>query len=507
MADKGPPKGRRYVGIRETVGFIMYKSGSKMTVGANGEWTDRVLDIDKGVQAVTGLIGTAWDIVNDLFVAAWVDRARTRFGKFRPFMVLYPLYGLPMVLLTYSLPYIFEGTDGTHLPKIVAATVLGMFNELTGTVAGITSMGMEANLTPDPQERLSLITKANLLGFGTSLPKQIFTILRDIISRSSKNTALTAALQMRTLFMVFGVVTITLSGLMSLYFVLVSRERVFGADAIRNQPPSIRESLAALKGNRPLMMIMLAEILEGFNIDGQKGLYVDSILNFANFGLVSGIPGSPVSYASYGYVTRLRQRFSTKTLWIASTYIDHPFLVAIYFFGMLKVRNKAKIARGVTYTFMDLWPMIAAFGVQNTASMALYGCHRVIPDEIRNECIDYGEWKSGFRSEAMVGVIRKLPEKLSVAVGSSLTNLIVKRMGFQTGVNYTRQSERAAKGVFAMATILPAATSLLCAVPKLFYNINQKDRDRMYRELPARRAAAAAALEGVVATAPEHAHR
>ena len=491
---QGPPKGRRYVGTLETIGFIMYKSGSKMTVGANSEWTDRVLNIDMGMQAILGPIGTTWDVINDLFVAAWVERIHTRFGKFRPLMVFYPLYGLPMVLLTYALPYIFWGTSGTYMPKIILSTIMGMFNELTGTVAGICSMGMEANLTPDPQERLSLITKANLLGFGTSLPKQIFTVLRDIISRSAKNTAESATLQLRTLYMVFGVTTITIGGLMSLFFVLVSRERVFGEDAIKEKPPTIKESLIALKNNRPLLMIMLAEILEGFNIDKQYGLYVDSILNFANFGLIYGIPGSPVSYASYGYVTKLRQRFSTKTLWIASQYIDYPFFIAIYFFGMIKVRNKAKIAKGVTYLFMDLWPMIAAYAVQNTASMALYGCRRVIPDEIRNECIDYGEWKNGFRSEAMVGVVRKLPEKISVTVGNSLTKLIVKRVGFKTGVNYTQQSERAAKGVFAMATIFPAVTTLLCAIPKLFYNISQKERERMYEELPARRAAAASAV-------------
>jgi len=492
VAEAQAPKGRRYVGLKETVGFILFKSGSKMTIGTNDEWTNRVLNIDLGVQAMLRPVTLAWDMINDLFVAAWVDRTRTRFGKFRPFMVLYPLYGLPMVLLTYALPYLFWGTDGTYMPKIVLSLVLGLFNELTGTVAGICNTGMEANLTPDPQERLSLITKANLLGFGQSLPKQIFAVLRDIISRSAKNTSLAAATQLRTLYMVFGVVTITLSGLMALYFVLVSRERVFGVDAIKEKPPTVRESLTALKNNRPLLMIILAEILEGFNIDKQQGLYVDSILNFANFGLISGIPGSPVSYASYGYVTALRRRFSTKTLWIASQYIDYPFFIAIYFFGMRRVKDRGKIARGVTYTFMDLWPMLGAYAVQNTFSMALYGCRRVIPDEIRNECIDYGEWKSGFRSEAMVGVLRKFPEKFSVAAGDMLTKLIVKRMGFQTGVNYTRQSERAAKGVFAMATIFPSITTLLCAVPKLFYNISQKDREVMYAELAVRRAAAAA---------------
>ena len=487
------PEGRRYVGTRETIGFIMFDMSARIPVRTNAEWTDWILNLDKGVQAMTVPITTAWDIINDLFVAAWVDKTRTRFGKFRPYLVFYPLYGLPMVLLTYALPYIFWQTSSTFLPKVVASVVMGMFNELTGTIADICRTGVVANITPDPQERLALITKANFFGVGQKLPGQIFTILRDIISRNKSVPQMVINRQMRRLFTVFGIVTITISGALSLYCVLVNRERVFGSDAIREKPPTIREQLHALRGNRPLLMLMLAEVLDGFNINGQMGTYTDSILNFGNFGLVSGIPGSPVSYASYAYITKLRAKFSTKALWIAGDYIDKPIILLIYFFGMIKVKNPAKRAQGVTYMFMDLIPMLIAFSVQNTVLMSLYGCKRVIPAELRNECIDYGEWRSGFRSEGMTGVLRNIPKKISGVFGNSLTSGILKYMGFQTGLNYTQQDERAAKGVFAMATIVPVLTGCIVLIPKLFFNISQRDREIMYAELAERRAAAAAA--------------
>jgi len=474
------------------VGFIMFDVAARIPVRTNQEWTDRILNIDKGVQALTGPIATAWDIVNDLFVAAWVDKTRTRFGKFRPWLVFYPLYGLPMVLLTYALPYVFWGTDSMYMPKIILSLLLGMFNELTGTMSDICRTGVVANITPDPQERLSLITKANFFGFGQKLPGQIFTLLRDIISRNRSLPQLVINQQMRRLFTVFGIVTISISGALSLYCVLVNKERVFGSDAIREKPPSIREQVIALRSNRPLLMLMLAEVLDGFNINGQMGTYVDSILNFGNFGFVSGIPGSLPSYLSYAYITKLRAKFSTKTLWIAGDYIDKPIILAIYFFGMIKVKNPAKRARGVTYMFMDLIPMILAFSVQNTVAMTLYGCKRVIPAELRNECIDYGEWKSGFRSEGMTGVLRNIPKKISGVFGNSLTSGILKYMGFQTGLNYTRQDLRASKGVFAMATIVPVLTGCIVLIPKLLFNISRKDREIMYVELAQRRAAAAA---------------
>ena len=493
---KGPPEGRRYVGTAETVGFIMYDAAPSIVIGPNAEWTDRLLNISKGVQALLGPFGTVWDVLDDLFVAAWVEKTRTRFGKFRPYLLLYPLYGLPMTLLVYMLPYIFWGTDSTFVPKIAFNFALGLLNELTGTISQIARMGMVANITPEPQERLSLITKAKFLSFGSSLPKQIFTILRDIISRNTKKTALEVNMNLRSLYTWMGMITMTISAGISLYYVIVTRERVQSAGtaelAVEDKPPTFKESLVALKNNRPLLLFMLSQVLDGFQIGRQHGTYVDSILNFSNFGLISGIPGSPVSYASYGYITWLRQRFSTKTLWIASENINKPFWIGIYFFGMLRTKKAAQ-GNGFHRMYAHLVPMLIAYSIENTAYMALYGAKRVIPDEIRNEMIDYGEWKNGFRGEAMVGMMRGLPQKIAGAVGSTLTNAIMQMIGFQTGEHYLHQTEKTADGIFAMATIVPAFLGSIGLIPKFFYNIDQKTREVMYADLAVRRAAAAAA--------------
>ena len=508
MADKAqapkadaPPKGRRYVGTRETLGFVLFDVAANVNLNDYaGEFTDRILNIDKGVQAMLGPITTIWDVVNDLLCAAWVDKTRTRFGKFRPYLVLYPLYGIPMTLLTYMLPYIFGfTTDSTYLPKIVMWALVSMFNEFTGTFGGICRTGMIANITPDVEERLLLITKANFFSmFGEDFPKQVFGVLRDIISRATaKYTALQIRSQMRTLFLFFGTGTILISGALSLYFALISKERVFGADAAKEKPPTVRESMMALKNNRPLLMLMLSDLLDGFSLKSQGGTYHNAILNFANFGLVSGIPGSPFSYISYAWVPKLRQRFSTKSLWLVSSYITQIQVVPIFFFGMMKIKNPAKLSKGVTRMFMDLVPMLIVYGIQNTVSMCFYGCMKVIPEEIRNECIDYGEWKNGFRSEGMVGVLRGLPKKLTNMVGNTLTNAILKLIGFKTGIDYNNQDESTAIGVFSMATIIPILSSIFALIPKLFFNINQKDREIMYKELAGRRAAAAAAHAGI----------
>jgi len=493
MAGSAQSQNRRYVGTAEAAGYILFDVASKIPIKPNEEWTDRILNISKSVQAALGPIGTVWDIVNDLLCAAWADKTRTRFGKFRPYLVLYPIYGLPMVLLVYLLPYFFWGTDSAFFPKVATWFMLGMFNELTQTISDIARTGMMANLTPNPEERLSLITSAKFLEmFGADLPKQIFDVVRDFISRNAVKTALEVNKNMRTMYMVFGLSTTLIAGAMSLYFALVSKERVFGAETHREKPPTVMESLNALRRNRPLLMLMLGEVLDGFTLKSQGDTYKKSTLNFANFGLVSGIPGSPVSYISFAYVGKLRQRFSTKFLWLLGDFINQPMYILIYFFGMIKVKNPEKRKRGITYNFFDLWPMLGAYAVQNTIDMTMYGAKKVIPNEIRNECIDYGEWRSGFRSEGMTGVLRGMPKKLTDMVGRFFTNLLLSFIGFQTGENYLYQTEQTAKGVFAMATLIPAVMAMVAMIPKFFFNISKKDRERMYVELAERRAAAAA---------------
>ena len=492
-------KGRRYVGPAETAGYVLFDVSTKIRVNPDTEWTDRILNIDKGQQALWGPVMTIWDVINDLFCAAWVEKTRTRFGKFRPYLMLYPLYGLPVVALLFFLPYIFWGTDSMFVPKIAAWVMIALFNDLTGTIGDIARTGMMANITPNPQERIAMITTAKFLEmFGADLPKQIFGILRDVISRNKNLSDLDKSLNMRTLFLVFGVGTLVLAGAISVYFALVSKERVFGAETVKEKPPSIKETMNALRHNRPLLMLMIAEILNGFNLKKQMDTYTKSVLNLANFGTVSGIPGSIPSYLSFAYVGKLRERFSTKFLWLLGDYVNLPMFVAIYFFGMIKVKNPEKRVNGVTYMFQDLWPMLGAYAIQNTIDMTLYGTKKVVPNEIRNECIDYGEWKSGFRSEAMTGVLRGMPYKFTNMVGNSMTNAVLKAIGFQTGAEqYLNQSLKTQRGIFAMATLLPELMNLVALVPKLLFNINQKDRERMYIELAERRAAAAATAQGI----------
>jgi Na+/melibiose symporter-like transporter len=115
--------------------------------------------------------------------------------------------------------------------------------------------------------------------------------------------------------------------------------------------------------------------------------------------------------------------------------------------------------------------------------MTVYGIRKVIPEEMRNEAMDYCEWKNGFRTEGMTGVARGLATKLVSSFGGFVKSIILNKIGYNQMVKSGEQSEKTEFYLFAMCTILPVVTGIFGIIPKFFYDRTGEKRDRMYREL------------------------
>ena len=59
----------------------------------------------------------------------------------------------------------------------------------------------------------------------------------------------------------------------------------------------------------------------------------------------------------------------------------------------------------INKNYKKLSAMIPAFMLRETIWMFFWGIRSVIPEEMRNEAIDYGEWKNGYRNDLLhIGV-------------------------------------------------------------------------------------------------------
>ncbi|MBR3754869.1 MAG: MFS transporter, partial [Clostridia bacterium] len=76
---------RRYVGTRETVAYVAYDVAQSFNVSKYADiFITDIVQISLSFQTLVTFVIGIWDVINDIFLAAIVDKTRTRFGKFRP---------------------------------------------------------------------------------------------------------------------------------------------------------------------------------------------------------------------------------------------------------------------------------------------------------------------------------------------------------------------------------------------------------------------------------------
>lgn len=474
-ADRNLSANRRYVGTKETIAYIVYDISQSFNISKyDNIFITDIVQIGLKFQTIVKFINGIWDAVNDLFLAAIVDRTQTRWGKFRPWLMVLAGPGLLMSMFYWLMPIIFKGTGPYNVVKCVCYLLFKVISEVSGTIGGTASSGMLASITPNVNDRTRLITQANLLSsFVENGPKILMGLFIDILNNTGKSDKMTG------LFVGAGLFCTIMSSAMSIYFYLVSKERVLR----REEKPSIMTGIKSVITNKPLLVLTLVDFLDAFNIDFGTNYYYINVLGFASMSTVVGIPGAFVSPISYSYVQKLRSKFSTRSLWVFTSMLPDVLMLGVFGIGAVNNNFKKKAV------------MIPAFMIRETIWMSVYGIKKVIPSEMSNECIDYGEWKTGYRTEGMTGVARGLAKKLVSTLGGTLQSYILSKIGYQQGAGYGNQSAHTEFMLFAMCTIVPVATGFLGNIPKFFYPIDAKTRDRMYTELAQRRSEIARQLD------------
>ena len=463
-------EGHNYVGVRETVSYLFNDWSNTFNINSFSEryiWD--VVNIDFTVSAVMNLVTAAWDIVNDTFISVIVDNTRTRIGKFKPYLVGTQIPLTIMGVFTWLLPLFFGTTGGTHLPKLIYYYIFAFINETAGTFTSVAKSGYMSTITPNPNERIRLITLAELLtGYmGEDLPRYIMGVLIDLVNNKIVKWKLSSV------FMVMGGGTAFISSICTFWFFMESKERV--PQSI--EKPSIKEGMKAIFSNYPVLLMCMSEFLGNFSISKSETNYFIDVLGSYSLITLLNIPSSMNGSISYAFVAPLRKRFSSKSLWIFNDVYNSVIYIVLFLFGMTKKKTM----------FYRTVPMCIAFGLKEWFIKWSWGISKVINADLWNEAMDYCEWKNGYRMEATTGVAKGLILKIQSALLGSVTSLIMKRIGYVQGLEIGAQNDRTKFWEFALCTIIPTVTGILRIVPKFLWPISRQKREWMYAELAEKR--------------------
>ncbi len=475
---------RRYVGNKESLGFVMWDAAQSLNINTyTTRFITNIVKIDLGYQTLAKSINSVWDIVNDIFTAAIVEKTRTRWGKFRPYLLGLAVPGCIATLLYWFMPVLFAGKTSMSISKFAFYLSLEIIREGVGTFQSIARTGMLATITPHPVDRTRLITLANFASgfFGEKVPEHVMTVLLDLIDNKVFKNGMSHENQLMGAFVGMGAATTLISSGMSFWFFMNSRERIMQSV----KTPSIRDSLRSIINNKPMLLMTISDFLANFGISGSKQDYYIDVLHFASMTLVAGLPAAPLSPISYSFVPWFRRRFSSRLLYIVSRNISHFLHIFVFLFGCIGFNPKT--FKGGLYR--SKLAMFFAMAIWEIIWTIFYGLMSVIGTELYNESMDYCEWKNGYRTEAMTSVAKGIASKVSASVSGVVTTALKKLVGYDQSA-YTsgkEQPDYVKFYLFAMFTIVPAMTGTLGIIPMLFYDLHGKKKELMYAELLQRR--------------------
>ncbi len=469
---------RLFCSTKERVGYVLKTAVGGMNLGKYDVSSDFYLNKLCGISPMSlakANVGLGiYDMVNDPLSAAIIDNMRSRWGKFKPFQFLSLIPSLIIGFFQCIFPLLILSHGFSDTTKIWVWMAVAYANETVSAFFG--GGGYIDNVfTPNPNERSKLLLAAKFVSeLGSKFPGQLAGVIFDLIENGKLDINIVKA------FVVMKLFWWIISNIPNIYWTLVSKERVPQSE----KPPHPIKGIMAVFKNRPLLVYTLSGFVDGIDVGTSQSLYYSDVLKFNSIGVVGGIAGMPISYASYPVSIKFREKFSTKSLWIMSRgsiiLSETLFLLTGLIGGKENGFYRQKI------------PMTIVFSIGNCIEMFFYATKRVVTSEINYEVLDYCEWKNGYRVEATINLLTGYLNKVKDIILKVINAWLLERWaGYEAGFNSVHSVDTMFK-MFIAAYAPRLVFDYMCLIPMAFYNIDKNTRDRMYIDLERTRALTAA---------------
>lgn len=348
--------------------------------------------------AITAIVVAAriFDALNDPIMGNIIERTRTRWGKFKPWLVIGILSTSVVVYLAFN-----TGLQGWSF--VCFFGVIYFAYSITYTMHDISYWGMVPALSSDANARNQFTARATLFaGIGGTLASVLIPMLtvgEKAIGGSTTTAYGTVAL-----------VVCILAPLFLCFTVFGVREKREYTDA---PPVSFKKIWKTITGNDQLLWISLIFLLQ----------------QIGN-GLIVGGLGATYIYFDFGYDGGLFSLFSIVGMSVTA------FLMIFYpaisrKMGRKKLMSVLSVIAVAGYAVMLLaglllpsempkfWAVVIGYMLSNFGQ---YGFYLIMMISIINT-VEYNEYVSGQRDEAIIASLRPFLTKLASALIILITNV------------------------------------------------------------------------------------
>lgn len=468
------------------------------------------------------LLARVWDAINDPLMGIIVDRRTTKWGKMKPYIIF---ASVPIALLTFLMFYCPDLDKGKLM--VYAAFVYVLWGMIY-TVADVPFWSLPNVMTPNPDERGKLISVGRTMnGIGSAVPMALYMVsgfaipaLYGILSQSdnalivrflNKFTEIDTSGAVNYDKMKYALIAI-FAALIGVILFVSSYRHIKERIVIPDKKPVKGEKtqLARIFTCKPLMMVVLLGVLSSGRYMLQAAsvhvaryaVYVGGDLSAMTAAEKSQAISGSISTVStifnvcsavgmFGamlFMPALIKKFEYKTIVVTTCVFGFFASMATAVVGYFSIIGSISFFICVPFLIISAIPL----GVLNVATYAMVA-----------DSLDFMEWQTGFRDTGLGSACQGFVNKLGNALAT--TGIIVMYMAINLDpsamleksavVAATDLSVTMRYAMFALVSIVPGISLLLCTIPMKFYDIVGEKKAMITRELAEQRAANGVTVE------------
>lgn len=480
--------------FREKVGYSLGDSGANFVFQTlmifQMTFYTNVFGITAAAAGLLFLVGRVSDAITDPLMGVIADRTKTRWGRFRPWLIWSAVPFAVIFWLAFTTP------DWSSGAKLAYAWITYLLLMAVYTVNNVPYAALNGVMTGDVNERTSLSTFRFVAAMSTAFIVQGLTwplVGKFGGGNDAKGWSITMGI-FAAVCVVFFIIT---------FFSV--KERV---QPDPNQQSSVKQDIKDAFNNRPwvvlffatlLIFIMLSvrggsqplftqhivdhvaltEFLRNFGVIVPEGAAYSLWQHFLDiFGLIVRPDAANVANVGFGLIAMMGNAAT-----IIGVFLSKPLSERFGKRGVF-VTCLFLTAAANAWLFFIPGDAIQLQFAQGILSAAVYGPTIPLLWSMIADAADFSEWKTGRRATGFVfaGIVFAL--KAGLGLGGFLGGMVLAAYGFQSGAEQTADG---LLGIRYSVAIYPAAAVAIAAVILLWYPIGKELNLRIGDELQERR--------------------
>ncbi len=472
------------ISLKEKIGYGFGDAASSMFWKIFGMYslffyTD-VFGITAAAAGTMFLVARLWDSFFDVFVGIISDRTKSRYGKYRPFLLWFAIPFAIMGAVTFFAP------DFSESGKLVYAYITYSLMMIVYSLINVPYASLLGAISADPKERNSLSSYRMSFAFIGSFVT--FMLLQPMIDFFSKtfdsesvaqaSQAVGAGMSTSTVGWVMGVGSI---GMICVILFLLcfswTKERVVQIESEENV--TIKQDLKNLFHNAPWWILVatgLAALL--FNaVRDSVAIYffrdyvkVDYRMTGTGWDMTTiyFLVGQAANLIGVMVAPSISAKYGKKK----------TYMIAILLAGILST--------GFYFIPNDItWILAFQFIISLFAGYVLPLLWSMFAD-----IVDHQELITGRRATGLIFSSSSMSQKLGWALGSAMSGWILAV--FKYVPDAVQQSSQTLFGEHIMISLMPAVCCVLAFIGMLFYPLSDKKVKEISEQLEVKRAKAKA---------------